>query len=234
MHAVQIFVEDELNEAYEILAAKAMGVGVSRSGEARRRRIRAARVTLDELIDFESLLDLVQRAQRSGAEQVVFAIDHEGPRADPGRVAARNRFGEAFRQLCDYIDELPAGHTLKNIRVVRLEIRSCLEAWLLSDPQAIVTAFNGPSDYRPRPQQTERMTPAEASNAIAHIIREVGKRRRVRKMARIRSSGIKSLGLKIASHIDLTQAQRHNRSLAYFCEMIGQNLDGCTRMFPDQ
>jgi hypothetical protein len=59
MPNIQIFVEDELNEAYEILAAKAIGAPVHRSRVSGAHRIRASRVTLDELTRFEILLDLM-------------------------------------------------------------------------------------------------------------------------------------------------------------------------------
>jgi len=232
MPNIRIFVEDERKEAYEILAAKAIGAHVHRSRVSGTNRIRAARVTLDELTRFESLLDLAQRSQRSGYQQVVFAMDHEGPGADEGRVEALRLFCKAFQQLCKYIEKLPSNDPLKQLRLVRVEVRSCLEAWLLSDPQAIVEKF-GPSGYRPDTHQTEHLTPRQARDEIAHILREIGRRNNNRRMARMGGHAIKSLGTKIASGIDLSRARRNNRSLDYFCDMIENDRDGCQQPFPE-
>ena len=232
MPNIQIFVEDELNEPYEILAGKAIGAPIRRSRVSGENRIRAARVTLDELTDFESLLDLAQRSLRSGYQQVVFAMDHEGPDADQGRIEARRRFREAFQRLCEHIESLPPHHPLKQLSLVRVEVSSCLEAWLLSDPQAIVETF-GPSDYRPDTHQTEHLTPRQACEKIAHIVREIGRRRGDRRLARIGGNAVKSLGTKIAPSLDLSRARRNNRSLDYFCDMIENVRDGCQQPFPE-
>jgi hypothetical protein len=232
MPNIQIFVEDELNEAYEILAAKAIGAPVHRSRVSGANRIRASRATLDELTRFEILLDLTQRSQRSGYQQVVFAIDHEGPGADEGRVEARRHFHEAFQRLCSYIENLPPNDPLKQIKLVRVEVCSCLEAWLLSDPQALVETF-GPSDYRPDIHQTEHLTPRQAREEIAHIVREIGRRKGDRRLARMGGHAIKSLGARIAPDIDLSRARRNNRSLDYFCDMIENDRNGCQRTFPE-
>jgi|GEM_PF-1558865 len=229
---IQIFVEDELNEAYEILTAKAIGVSRRRSRVSGENRIRAARVTLDELTDFESLLDLAQRSLRSGYQQVVFAMDHEGPEAEQGRVEARRRFREAFQCLCEYIENLPSDHPLRQLRLVRVEVRSCLEAWLLSDPQALVETF-GPSDYRPDIHQTEHLTPRQAREEIAHIVKEIGRRKGNRRLAHMGGHAVKSLGTRIAPSIDLSRARRNNRSLDYFCDMVENIRDGCQQPFPE-
>ena len=233
MPNVQIIVEDKLNKAYEILAAKAIGAVPSNTWSSGGLRIRAARMTLDELTSFESLLDLAQRSQRSGYQQVVFAIDHEGPGADDGRVEARRQFREAFQELCDYVERLPSDDPLKQVKLVRVEIRSCLEAWLLSDPQAIVETFRGPSNYRPASRQTEHLTPREARERLAHIVREVGRRRGNRRLVKMGGHAIKSLGTKIAPNIELSRARRYNASLDYFCDMIGNYRDGCQHPLPE-
>lgn len=232
MHNVQLFVEDELNEAYEILAAKAMGVDRSPSRGRYGPRIRAARVEVGELTDFASLLDLTQRAQQSGFQQVVFVLDHEGHSADGGRVSARQGFEQAFRELCDYLQALSDAVPLKQMRVVRLEVHSCLEAWLLCDPQAIVAAVGGVSAVHPRQRQTHDLTPREARNRIAEIVREVGKRRKRLHWQRYGGHAVKSLNRKIADKIDLARAQNCNFSLDYFCAMIRDNEDGCIQPFP--
>ena len=152
MPDIQIFVEDKLCDAYRILAIKALGASAL--------SVHVARATLNELTSFGDLLDLARRAQRSGCQQVVFALDHEGHDAAQARVDARRRFQETFQQLCNHVARLPASDPLRQLRLVRVEVRSCLEAWLLSDPQAIVQAFSGPADYRPDVRQTEALSPA--------------------------------------------------------------------------
>ena len=222
---IQIFVEDKLCDAYRILAIKALGASAL--------SVHVARATLNELTSFGDLLDLARRAQRSGCQQVVFALDHEGHDAKQERVDARRHFQETFQQLCDHVARLPASDPLKQLKLVRVEVRSCLEAWLLSDPQAIVSAF-GLSNYRPKARQTEHLSPRQARKQIASIMREVGKRKGDRRrLARMRGSAVKSKGAKIAEHLDLDRARRNNRSLDYFCEMVAQQGDGCRQPCPE-
>jgi len=225
MPDIQIFVEDKLCDAYRILAIKALGASAL--------SVHVARATLNELTSFGDLLDLARRAQRSGCQQVVFALDHEGHDAKQERVDARRRFQETFQQLCDHVARLPASDPLKQLRLVRVEVRSCLEAWLLSDPQAIVEAFSGPADYRPYVGRTEALSPREARDGIAHIVRQIGKRKGNRRLARMSGSAVKSEGAKIAEHLDLDRARRNNRSLDYFCEMVAQQGDGCRQPCPE-
>lgn len=222
---IQIFVEDKLCDAYRILAIKALGASAL--------SVHVARATLNELTSFGDLLDLARRAQRSGCQQVVFALDHEGHDAKQERVDARRRFQETFQQLCDHVARLPASDPLRQLRLVRVEVRSCLEAWLLSDPQAIVQAFSGPADYRPDVRQTEALSPREARDGIAHIVRQIGGRKGNRRLARMSGSAVKSEGAKIAEHLDLDRARRNNRSLDYFCEMVAQQGDGCRQPCPE-
>lgn len=222
---IQIFVEDKLCDAYRILAIKALGASAL--------SVHVARATLNELTSFGDLLDLARRAQRSGCQQVVFALDHEGHDAKQERVDARRRFQETFQQLCDHVARLPASDPLRQLRLVRVEVRSCLEAWLLSDPQAIVKAFSGPADYRPDVRQTEALSPREARDGIAHIVRQIGGRKGNRRLARMSGSAVKSEGAKIAEHLDLDRARRNNRSLDYFCEMVAQQGDGCRQPCPE-
>jgi len=222
---IQIFVEDKLCDAYRILAIKALGASAL--------SVHVARATLNELTSFGDLLDLARRAQRSGCQQVVFALDHEGHDAKQERVDARRHFQEAFQQLCNHVARLPASDPLRQLRLVRVEVRSCLEAWLLSDPQAIVQAFSGPADYRPDVRQTEALSPREARDGIAHIVRQIGGRKGNRRLARMSGSAVKSEGAKIAEHLDLDRARRNNRSLDYFCEMVAQQGDGCRQPCPE-
>ena len=232
MPSIHIFVEDKLCEVYEVLAAKALAFSAHHAAESDKHSIRASQVTLDELISDKHLLDLARRSQRSGCQQVIFALDHEGHDAKQERVDARRRFQEAFQQLCNHVARLPASDPLKQLRLVRVEVRSCLEAWLLSDPQAIVSAF-GLSNYRPKARQTEHLSPRQAREQIASIMREVGKRKGNRRLASMSGSAVKSEGAKIAEHLDLDRARRNNRSLDYFCEMVAQQGDGCRQPCPE-
>ena len=222
---IQIFVEDKLCDAYRILAIKALGASAL--------SVHVARATLNELTSFGDLLDLARRAQRSGCQQVIFALDHEGSGAAPERADARHHFREAFQALCNHIACLSDEDPLKQLRLVRVEVHSCLEAWLLSDPQAIVEAFSGPADYRPDVRQTEALSPREARDGIAHIVREIGKRKGNQRSKQMRGRAIKSHGAKIAEHLDLDRARRNNRSLDYFCEMVAQQGDGCRQPCPE-
>lgn len=225
MHKVLILVEDELCEAYKSLATKAMGANSIKAS------VRVATVKLNDLIDFESLIDLTRRSQRSGSQLVVFAMDHEGPAASSERVRARERFSEAFQKLCDHMRRLPSDDPLKGMNIVRIEIHSCLEAWLLSDPQAIVAAFHGPSNYHPNCRRTEDLTPREARDQIAHIVQEVASHRGNGRLRKIGGHAVKSLGSKIAPYIDLTRARGNNASLDYFCDILENNRNGCQHPF---
>ncbi len=226
---VMVFVEDELNDAYEILVRKAMGLPLDINPGA---RIRVVRVTQDELTDYNNLLDLSQRALRSGAQQVVFCMDHEGPGADSGRVQARRQFQEAFRGLCDHIERLSPNDPLKNMLLVRVEVHTCLESWLLSDPPAIARAA-GDYSYIPPARQTHLLPPHQARQNIAHILNEVGRRRSKRHLRRISASAVRSWGHRIAREMDIVNARRYNFSLDYFCAMIETNQNGCEQTFPD-
>lgn len=229
MPNIMLFVEDELNEAYEILVRKTLGLPLS---GATGYRIRVAKVTLDELTDFDQLLDLTQRAQQSGYNQVVFCMDHEGYDADRGRVQARAQFRRAFQQLCEYIESLPRRDPLKRIRLVRVEVHTCLESWLLSDPPAIARAA-GDSTYAPPHRNTHRLTPKQARDEIAHILQEVGRRCSKRHLKKISGSAVKSWGKRIAETLDVARARRYNFSLDYFCDKIETNGNSCEQPFPN-
>ncbi len=233
MPSIHIFVEDKLCEAYEVLADKALALSAHHAAGSGKHRIRAFRVTLDELTSDEHLLDLARRSQRSGCQQVIFALDHEGSGAAPERADARHRFREAFQALCNHIACLSDEDPLKQLRLVRVEVHSCLEAWLLSDPQAIVEAFSGPADYRPDVGRTEALSPCQARDEIVHIVREIGKRKGNQRSKRMSGHAIKSHGAKIAKCLDLHRARQHNGSLDYFCEMVAQQGDGCRQPCPE-
>jgi hypothetical protein len=231
MEFVQLFVEDELNEAYEILAARALELPVKPSS-ARRRHVRAARLDLNEFTSRDSLLDSVQRAHRAGSRCVLFIMDAEDAHFSPDRAAKITDFGHAFAGLCDYLGSLPNRNPLKGIMVTRIVNHSCLECWLLADPLAIVQAFGG-EDYAPSRQNTANLSPKQARDQIAHIMREVGRRSGNRKLMRVSGSNIKSEGIRIAAHLTPQHAQHNNFSLRYFFDMISCTQSGCTQPFPN-
>lgn len=228
-HNIMVFVEDELNEAYAVLVRKAMGLPLNTSAGV---RIRVVKARQDELTNFNSLLDFSQSALDSGIQQVVFCMDHEGPGADHGRLQARHQFREAFELLCNHIDDLSSRHPLKNMRLVRVEVHTCLESWLLSDPPAIARAA-GDHSYMPHVGQTHRLPPKQARQKIAHILKEVGRRHDKRHLKKILPSAVRSWGERIAREINIENARRHNFSLDYFCATIETYQNGCVQTFPD-
>ena len=228
-HNIMVFAEDELNDAYEVLVRKAMGLPLDTSAGV---RIRVVKARQDELTNLGSLLDFSQRAWDSGIQQVVFCMDHEAPGADHGRLQARHQFREAFEQLCDYINSLSSRHPLKNVRLVRVEVHTCLESWLLSDPSAIARAA-GNHSYTPHAGETHRLPPEQARQKIAHILKEVGRRSAKRHLLRVSASAVRSWGSKIAREIDIENARRRNFSFDYFCATIEAYQDGCEQTFPD-
>lgn len=215
MTFVQIFVEDARHEPYRELANKLLPQGT---------RVRVAQVHLNELTSMETLQDFVNRSARAGATQVIFMMDFEDG-TDAGRRKALRAFERVFQELCTQMDN----HSL---RVVRIEVHTCLECWLLSDPQAIVRAFGGPSNYAPSPKQTDRLRPQEALEQIAHILREVGRRVGKHRLQQTKKRAAKRLAKRIAPAIDLDTARQYNCSLEYFCQVIAQTLSGCKHPFP--
>ena len=230
MSFVQLFVEDELSEAYEILAARALGFDHTRR-QQRRQRVRAARLDLCEFTSRDGLLDSVERACRAGSRCILFILDEEDYSESPDRSDKLAAFRQAFTQLCQHLESLPDSHNLKRVKVTCIISKSCLECWLLADPQAIVTAVRGPSSYTPPARNTEHHSPRQARDKIAHIVNEV--HRRNRKQKRISGRSAKTMGAKIAPHITPDRARRRNFSLAYFYDMISCEQSGCERPFPE-
>ena len=234
MAFVQIFVEDELTDPYEILAARALGVNAPDRRQSRRRRVRAARLKMSEFTRMDSLLDTVRRACRAGSRCVLFVLDEEDYNASPDRSTRLTEFREAFEAFCRYLETLPPDDQLRQVKVTRVVSKTCLECWLLADPQAVAQAVGGPSSYRPQARNTERHSPRQAREQIAHIVREVGKRTGNRRLARAGSRSVKTIGVKIAPYVEPEQARRRNFSLDYFYDMIRCEQSGCERPFPEQ
>ncbi len=228
---IYIFTEDTLNEPYQILAKKVLDFYRLSDPTLPNCTIRVAQVRVNELVSFDELLDLTRRALRSGASQVIFMMDHEGPAASSERVQARNEFQRAFSQLCAHLQDLGDNEPLKRVKVVRLEVQSCLESWLLAHPQAIVASAGGTSRYDPRARNTENLTPKQARDQIAHILQEVGRRSGRNHLRKVSGHSVKSWGKKIAQHLDVSEAQQYNYSFRYFCEMIDRDQDGCENPF---
>lgn len=229
---LQIFVEDKLNEAYEILAAKALGLPAA---PINRRQVRASIIDPDDLTAPDRLLDLVSKSQAAGFDCVMFIMDEEALPASPDRTAKLRDFRQAFAELCRRLESLSDEHALRTVQVIRVVAKRCLESWLLSDPQAIVRAVSGSRgiSYTPSAHATEDVTPSAAAEQIAHIIREVGKRSGRRDLQQVRSGSIKSRGKAIAQYVDVTRARHNNRSLAYFFDMANCQQSGCLQPCPE-
>lgn len=231
MSFVQLFVEDALTDPYEILAARALGVPTARA--ARRRRVRAARLGVNEFTQVDSLLDVVQRAFDAGSRCVLFILDEEDYNASPDRPDHLAEFRVAFEALCRYLEALPPQVPLKQVKVTRVVSKTCLECWLLADPHAIVVAVGGPSSYKPLVRNTEHHNPRQAREQMAHIVQQVGKRSGKQRLTRTGSRSVKTLGAKIAPYVAPEQARQRNFSLAYFYDMITCQQSGCERPFPE-
>lgn len=227
---LQIFVEDELSEAYEALAQRGLGWSTTPN----RRELRASRVEISDLTSFEGLLDLTSRSQQAGFDCVIFVLDQESSLNAPERSAQLSNFAAAFAYLCRHLAQLPARDVLRRVKVTRIVSQRCLESWLLSDPQAIVDAMRKGRgiNYSPRGANTEQLTPAQASDGIAHHIRQVGVQMKRRDLQRTRANSVKRLGKQIAERVDPQRAIQFNRSLAYFFEMVQCQTSGCDRPFP--
>lgn len=227
---LQIFVEDELSEAYEVLALRALGLPIA---PRNRQAVRAARIDVEDLTTRAGLLDLTRRAMRSGYDKILFILDEEGPSAS-GRPQTLSSFRQAFLELCTY---LVSGQekALKNAKVARIVCKRCLEGWLLAGPQAIVDEVlrGHGTDYAPAPQRTETLLPAQALEQIAHVIREAGRRIGRRDLSQISSKVIKARGPSFARHVDPARARRYNSSLAYFYDMIDGHQSGCEHPCPE-
>jgi len=228
---LQIFVEDQLTQAYEVLALKALRLPTTPRD---RSRVRASRIDSEDLASMEGLLDLLKRAVASGYDCVMYVLDEEGFLRSPERTGSLQRFGKAFEDLCRYQRGLPAGNPLARARVVRVVCRRCLEGWLLADPQAVVDAVRGGRGvgFRPRSQQTERLLPEQAAAEIAHLIREVGRRLDRRDLRHVNERMVKSRGKDIAEHLELERARVFNQSLDYFLTMAECRQSGCDQPQP--
>jgi hypothetical protein len=227
---LQIFVEDELAEAYEALALRALGLPIA---PRNRQAVLAARIDVDDLTARDGLLDLTRRAMRSGHDTILFILDEEGPSA-LGRSKKLASFRQAFLELCAY---LASGRekALSNAKVSRIVCKRCLEGWLMAYPRAIVDAVRGEHgiDYFPTPHRTEELLPAQALEGIAHVIRETGRRLGRRDLSQISSKSIKARGASIAGHVVPDRARRYNSSLDYFYDMIDGQRSGCDHPCPE-
>lgn len=229
MSFVQLFVEDRLSDSYEILAARALGFDTSRRPQ-RRQYVRAAQLDINVFTTKDGMLDSVERAAKTGSRCILFILDAEDYNRSPDRSRKLTEYCDAFENLCRHLSALPNGNYLKQVRVACIITKSCLECWLLADPQGIVSAFNGPSSYTPTIRNTENHNPKSASEQIAHIINEVGRRTQKRNLIRIGSRSIKSEGAKIAQHIDPETAAKNNTSLNRFYEMIRCEKSDCDQL----
>lgn len=229
---LQILVEDRLNEAYEILARKALGLPL---WQTNRNKVRASVVQISELSSFEGLLNLVTTSQEAGYDCVMFIVDEEFMPRSTDRPGLLREFKEAFMQLCSYLDELPSQDILNQVNVVRIVSKRCLECWLATDAQAIINAVRGKKgvNYSPPNRNTENLSPQQASEHIVHIIHEVGKRTGKRDLLQTSVKNVKRRGRAIAQHLNFEHARRFNRSLAYFFDMVTCRRSGCESPCPE-
>jgi hypothetical protein len=227
---LQIFVEDEFAETYEVLALRALGLPAA---PRNRQAVLAVKIDVDNLTTLDGLLDLTRRAIRSKHDTILFILDEEGPSA-LGRPKKLASFRQAFLELCAY---LASGRekALSNAKVSRIVCKRCLEGWLMTDPQAVVDAVRGEHgiDYSPTPRKTEELLPAQALEGIAHVIRETGRRLGRRDLSQISSKVIKSRGPSFAKHVVPARARHYNSSLAYFYDMIDGHRSGCEHPCPE-
>ena len=160
-------------------------------------------------------------------------MDEEGPRS-VDRPTKLEGFRQAFNALCDHLAGLRRSDPLRGVKVARIVCKRCLESWLAADPQAIVDSVRGRRgvDYAPDAQRTEDLLPEQASERIAQIIKETGRRLERQDLRRISAHSIKSRGASIAEHVRPEQARRYNVSLAYFYEMSTGQRSGCDHPFP--
>jgi hypothetical protein len=229
---LQILVEDRLNEPYEILARKALGLPVEQTN---RREIRASVVQISELTSFEGLLNLVKTSQQAGYDCIIFIVDEEITPASADRPDRLSEFRQAFTQLCDHLNELLPQDPLNQVNVIRIVSKRCLESWLATDPQAIIDAVRGKKgvNFNPPNRNTEDMSPQQASEHIVHIIREVGRQTGKRDLLQTRVRNVKRRGRSIALQLRIEQARRRNRSLAYFFDMVSCQRPGCEYPCPE-
>ncbi|GAB4577493.1 MAG: hypothetical protein Fur0022_02240 [Anaerolineales bacterium] len=229
---VLIFVEDELNEPYEILARKALGLPIERYN---RKEVKVSLAKLSDFTSSDRLLNLVSGAYEAGYDCVLFILDHEDSTNSPDRQQKLVDFRNAFDDLCRHLRGLPATNQLRTVNVIRIVALNCLESWLAADPQAIVDAVRGNQGvrYNPPTRNTESLTPYEAADQIANHIRQVGRLTEKRDLLRAQASNIKRRGKVIAARLDIRRSRNYNRSLAYFIEMVSCEISGCNSPCPE-
>jgi len=227
---LQILVEDRLNEAYEILARKALGLSAPN-----RRQVRAGVVQINELTSLEGLLSLVTTSHQAGYDCIVFIVDEEITPASADRPDRLREFKKAFRQLCDHFDKLPPHNPLNQVNVIRIISKRCLESWLATDPQAVIDAVRGKRgvNYSPPNRNTENMSPQQAAQHIVHIIREIGRKTGKKDLLRASVKNVKRRSKAIAQYLRPNYARRFNRSLAYFFDMVHCQEMGCEHPCPE-
>jgi hypothetical protein len=228
---LQIFVEDQLNEAYEVLARKALRM----PDQTNRSKVKASIVGINDFTTMKSLLDLTQRSVAAGYLCIMFIMDQESLPESGDRPQKLADFKSSFNQLCQYLSGLPTDNPLRQARVIRIVCLRCLESWLVSDPQAVIDAVRGVHgvNFRVEPRQTESLPPHVAAENIARLIQRVGTQLNKRDLQQTRASSIKRRGKSIAQRINLDSARQYNSSLNYFCDMVQCNDNGCQRPCPE-
>ncbi len=216
---LRLYVEDTYFQSYEVLARKWHNITRDQPGVS---HIHAMHLRLDRMRD--QMYKHITRAKKDGFNCVVFVLDQE---SSSERTQFIHDLSSTFEKVCR---ELEDDQYLQDMKVGLVVAKSCLEAWLLADAQAVVryacrrgTRVN----YHPNQRgNTELLSPREACDEITHILREVARRRRQRNSNRFRYE--KSATPEILKQMDeLPQAASRNRSLEYFFKRITCETSGC-------
>jgi hypothetical protein len=215
-----LYVEDQYHQAYEALARKWYATS---DGSCDVSAIRAVRLRPDQMC--HEMRDHVLLAHRSGFNCIVFVLDREAPHA---RTDLIDQIQAAFDRLCN---ALPDDKELDGVTLGLVIAESCLECWLLTDTQAVVRfACRNRQQVSYRPEQsneTERLNPKQASDAIRHILRETARKQGNRNANRLKHE--KSANADIVEHMaDIGQAIRRNGSLLTFCKLVTCRHKGCS------
>ena len=215
---VQIYAEDIHCEAFAVLARKA--IMQAQPGASDAPVVSAVRRKIHEMQ--REMLTLVRGAYQDGYRRIIFAVDRESEqsRERPELVAQVCR---AFAQLCR---ELPDHQDLAGVRIALVVADRCLESWLLADVDGLIDYARGPrglhrftgASFRSgRTEDADR--PDQRIGALfGEVARDTSSRTK-----RCEKSSLKA----IAQFVDPERAQGHNRSLAYFVEMVAGRGDGC-------
>jgi len=220
---IQIYAEDTHNEAFAVLAEKAIRQAVPDASPVVSAVRRGAREMQREM------LALVRGAYRDGFSKVIFVVDRESEwsRERPALIADICR---VFDGLCR---ELPAYPELAGVKVALVIANRCLESWLLTDVDGLMDyargkrgshRFTGSSFRSGRTEDVDG--PVQRINALfAEVARDTQSRPK-----RCEKSKLKAM----AHFVDPEHGRGNNRSFAYFLEMVTSQQDGCDHPYQQE